>query len=186
MARGGRGAAVTEASSRPPRLEVWGGVEATLNRVGEARFDQLARSGHDARLSDLDRFAELNISAIRYPILWERVEQEDGSFDWTWADERLGRLRDLGIRPIVGFLHHGHGPMHTSLQDSAFPQKFARYAAAVAQRYPWVEDYTPINEPLTTARFSGLYGIWYPHGRDPRPCLAIRLAQCRAPALAMA
>ena len=37
---------------------------------------------------------------------------------------------------------------------------------AVAERYPWVEHYTPVNEPLTTARFSGLYGHWYPHARD--------------------
>jgi dTDP-4-dehydrorhamnose reductase len=36
----------------------------------------------------------------------------------------------------------------------------------VAERYPWIEDWTPVNEPLTTARFSGLYGHWFPHGRD--------------------
>ena len=27
-------------------------------------------------------------------------------------------------------------------------------------------DWTPVNEPLTTARFSGLYGIWYPHASN--------------------
>ena len=36
-------------------------------------------------------------------------------------------------------------------------------AARVAARYPWVLDWTPVNEPVTTARFSGLYGHWYPH-----------------------
>ena len=36
----------------------------------------------------------------------------------------------------------------------------------MAERFPWVDAYTPVNEPLTTARFSGLYGHWYPHGRD--------------------
>jgi dTDP-4-dehydrorhamnose reductase len=29
--------------------------------------------------------------------------------------------------------------------------------------------WTPVNEPLTTARFSGLYGHWYPHGRRTIP-----------------
>ena len=29
-------------------------------------------------------------------------------------------------------------------------------------------DWTPVNEPLTTARFSALYGHWYPHARDER------------------
>ena len=27
-------------------------------------------------------------------------------------------------------------------------------------------DWTPVNEPLTTARFSALYGHWYPHAVD--------------------
>ena len=57
--------------------------------------------------------------------------------------------------------------------------------AAVARRYPWVEDYTPVNEPLTTARFSGLYGHWYPHGRDDRTFARALLNQCRAVVLAM-
>jgi dTDP-4-dehydrorhamnose reductase len=29
-----------------------------------------------------------------------------------------------------------------------------------------VEDWTPVNEPLTTARFSALYGHWHPHVAD--------------------
>jgi dTDP-4-dehydrorhamnose reductase len=36
--------------------------------------------------------------------------------------------------------------------------------ARCARRYPWVEYYTPVNEICTTARFSGLNGVWYPHG----------------------
>ena len=38
-------------------------------------------------------------------------------------------------------------------------------AVAVAERDPWVEGWTPINEPLTAARFSALYGLWYPRRR---------------------
>ena len=72
------------------------------------------------------------------------------------------------MRPIVGLVHHGSGPAYTSLLDSGFPEKLARYAGAVARRYPWLTDFTPVNEPLTTARFSGLYGHWYPHGRCDR------------------
>src|SRR3712207_2719887 len=99
------------------------------------------------------------------------------SADWAWADERLGRLRELGITPIVGLVHHGSGPRHTSLIDPAFADGLAAFARAVAERYPWVAYYTPINEPLTTARFSGLYGHWYPHGRDQRPIISLR-ARC--------
>jgi dTDP-4-dehydrorhamnose reductase len=54
-------------------LEVWAGVECTVNRVREEYFDQLERNGHAMRLDDLDLFAELGIKAIRYPVLWERT-----------------------------------------------------------------------------------------------------------------
>src|SRR5205085_7915669 len=96
-----------------------------------------------------------------------------------------GRLHDLGIRPIVGLVHHGSGPPHTSLTDPAFADGLAAFAGRVAERFPWVDAYTPVNEPLTTARFSGLYGHWFPHGRDDRTFARALLHQCRAVVLAM-
>jgi dTDP-4-dehydrorhamnose reductase len=167
-------------------IEVWGGPECTLNRVGDRYFDQLTRSGHAHRLDDLDRFAHLGITALRYPVLWERVAP--GSLDapsWQWTDERLERIRELGMRPIAGLLHHGSGPRYTSLIDPSFPEQLGRYAAMVACRYPWLADYTPVNEPLTTARFSGLYGLWYPQHRDTRSFVRALLNQVRGTALAM-
>src|SRR5947209_3004302 len=173
-------------SNNAAPLELWGGVECTVNRVGDRYFDQFDHSGHGCRIKDLDLFAELGIKALRYPVLWERTcpEAEDKP-DWAWADERLGRLRELGTRPIVGLVHHGSGPTYTSLVDPAFPERLARFARAVAERYPWVDAYTPVNEPLTTARFSGLYGHWYPHGRDELTFARILLNECKAVALAM-
>lgn len=167
--------------SKHPPLELWAGVECTVNRVGDQYFDQLERNGHAKRIDDLDLFASLGVQAIRYPVLWERIAP-DGleQANWSWADERLGRLRELGIRPIVGLVHHGSGPRHTSLVDSDFPEKLASFARAVAKRYPWVDSYTPVNEPLTTARFSGMYGHWYPHGRDDLTFARALLMQCRA------
>ncbi|MFL5966072.1 MAG: sugar nucleotide-binding protein [Gaiellaceae bacterium] len=159
--------------------EVWAGVEATVNRVGDAYHDQLEASGHARRLADLDLFADLGITAIRYPVLWERTH------DWSWSDERLARLRELEIRPIVGLVHHGSGPPDTSLLDPQFPEKLAAYARRVAERYPWVEDWTPVNEPLTTARFSCLYGFWYPHRREAAPFARAIINQVRAVVLAM-
>jgi dTDP-4-dehydrorhamnose reductase len=172
------------ATQRP--LELWGGVEYTVNRVGDRWFDQMAWSGHDRRVDDLDRFASLGIRAIRYPVLWERTApRSPDEFDWRWSDERLARLRDLGVRPIAGLLHHGSGPSYTSLLDEHFPIKFAGFAGAVARRYPWLTDYTPVNEPLTTARFSGLYGHWYPHGHCDRDYVRALLNQLKGTVLAM-
>ena len=169
-----------------PPLEIWAGVECTVNRVGDEYSDQLDRNGHATRLEDLELFAELGISAIRYPVLWERTAPDSlDEPNWLWPDVRLKKLQELGVRPIVGLVHHGSGPRYTSLVDPAFPEKLAVFAGMVAQRYPWISHYTPVNEPLTTARFSGLYGHWYPHGTDDLTFARVLLNQCRAIALSM-
>lgn len=167
-------------------LELWGGIECTVNRVGDTWFNQLQRNGHCGRVADLDLIAGLGIRTLRYPVLWELTcPDSPRQFDWRWADSRLEQLRTLGITPVVGLIHHGSGPAYTSLIDGDFASGLARYAAAVAERFPWVDWYTPVNEPLTTARFSGLYGLWYPHGRDDRTFVRALLNQCRATVLCM-
>lgn len=167
-------------------LQVWGGIECTSNRVGERTGSQLRRNGHAGRLEeDLEAFAGLGLSALRYPVLWEEVEPVQGTRDFTLADRALHHLRATRVNPIVGLLHHGSGPVHTALGDNDFAARCAEYAGAVARRYPWVTDYTPINEPLTTARFSGLYGFWYPHASDDPAFVRLLLNQVRATVLAM-
>ena len=102
-------------------LELWGGIECTVNRVGDTWFNQLDRNGHRSRVTDLDLIAGLGIRTLRYPVLWELTcPDSPQQFDWRWADSRLGRLRTLGIAPIVGLIHHGSGPAYTSLIDDGF------------------------------------------------------------------
>jgi dTDP-4-dehydrorhamnose reductase len=176
----------TPRPSPSPPLEMWGGVECTVNRVGRRWFDQTARSGHHRRPNDLDLFAALGLKAIRYPALWERIAPVSlENPDWRWTDERLERLRSLGVRPILGLLHHGSGPAYTSLLDENFPELLARFARMVAERYPWVSDYTPVNEPLTTARFSAMYGHWYPHEQNTGAFVRALLLQARGTVRAM-
>ncbi|MEO7055736.1 MAG: family 1 glycosylhydrolase [Caldimonas sp.] len=168
-------------------LQMWGGVECTINRVEDGFHTQLDRSGHLERDCDLARFAGLGLRTLRQPVLWEQIAPDglEGA-DWSWPDRRMAALRQLGVAPIVGLVHHGSGPRHTSLLDPAFATGLAEYAGAVAARYPWVERWTPVNEPLTTARFSALYGIWYPHQRDDVGFVRVLLNECRATVLAMA
>ena len=148
----------------PGPLELWGGVECTVVRVGDEFRNQIVETGHDTRLDDLDAIARLGIKAIRYPIVWETVAPDrPDRLDFSWHDERLARLRELGVSVIAGLVHHGSGPRYTSLVDADFPRLLGEYAARVAERYPWIEWWTPVNEPLTTARFACLYGHWYPH-----------------------
>jgi dTDP-4-dehydrorhamnose reductase len=158
---------MTAQDRNTPPPELWGGAECTIVRLQEEYRDQAAETGHRDRWDDIDRMAELGLTTVRFPILWEAVAPErPDRLDFDWTDDRLARLRERGIKVIGGLLHHGSGPRYTDLLDPDFPRKLADYAARVAERYPWIEMWTPVNEPLTTARFSGLYGHWYPHGRD--------------------
>jgi dTDP-4-dehydrorhamnose reductase len=178
----------SEATDQAPPVALWGGVECTVNRVGDRYFGQLERNGHATRTDDFDRIAALGVRALRFPVIWERTAPDDPDSpdaNWAWSDAGLDRLRALDIAPIVGLLHHGSGPPHTSLVSACFPEKLAAYAGAVARRYPWVDRWTPVNEPLTTARFSGLYGVWYPHGRDPATFVRALVNECRGTVLAM-
>ena len=172
--------------SNSDELALWGGAECTVNRVGDAFFDQSQATGHDDRGADLDLLAELGITAIRYPVLWERVAPIDpASCDWAWTDERLMGLRVRNVSVIAGLVHHGSGPAYTNLLADGFAPGLARHAAAAARRYPWIADWTPINEPCTTARFSCLYGHWYPHAHDERSFWLALLNQVDATRLAM-
>lgn len=167
-------------------IERWCGVECTVNRVGDRFHDQLHRSGHHDRIEDLDQIAGLGFDAIRYPLLWERVSPDTpDAADWSWCDERLDRLDRLGLRVIAGLVHHGSGPHYTNLLDDSFAPGLARHAAAAARRYPWIEDWTPVNEPVTTARFAALYGHWYPHARDEESFWRALLNQVDATRLSM-
>ena len=168
-------------------LELWAGAECTVNRVGTRWFDQEARTGHDTRIDDIDRIAAIGVKRARVGVLWERIAPRGlATADWRSSDRRMARLRAHGIAPIVGLVHHGGGPAGTDLCHPTFPRRLAEFAAAVARRYPWVEAWTPINEPLTTARFSALYGHWYPHLLDIGACLRALVHEVQATVAAMA
>ncbi|GAB2950817.1 family 1 glycosylhydrolase [Hymenobacter coalescens] len=162
-------------------MEMWGGVECSIRRVQDDFSDQTRLSGHRHRLEDLDQIAELGVRKLRYPVLWENVAPDSlDEPDWAWTDERMNRLRELGIDPIVGLVHHGSGPRYTAMDQPSFVTGLGRFAGMVAERYPWVTHYTPVNEPLTTARFSGLYGLWYPHRHDDFAFVRMLLHQVQA------
>jgi dTDP-4-dehydrorhamnose reductase len=164
-----------------PLLELWGGIECSVVRIGDEYRNQLIDTGHAARFADLDVMAELGVKAVRYPILWETVAPETPSeLDFSWHDKRLEHLRKRGIKVIAGLVHHGSGPKYTGLIDPAFPDLLAAYAAKVARRYPWIEMWNPVNEPMTTARFSCLYGHWYPHLTDIDATFSALVNQCLA------
>lgn len=45
--------------------EIWGGIECTINRIGNTFRDQLHYCGHYTRAGDVERIANLGIRALR-------------------------------------------------------------------------------------------------------------------------
>ena len=167
--------------------EIWGGLECTINRVGDTFRDQLCYARHYERDDDIKKIAGLGIKKIRYPVLWEAHEQDGpgSNTDWTRTQQQLNNIRDSGMIPIAGLIHHGSGPLQTNLLSPDFARGLAAFAGKVAKEFPWIEYYTPVNEPLTTARFSGLYGCWYPHHKNDLSFARMLINQLKAVVLAM-
>lgn len=166
-------------------IPVWGGMECTINRVGDEFKDQLEYAGYYEK-NYLKDITGLGFHTIRFPVLWEKhqpCKHKDPSF--TWASGQLKQLANAGINVIIGLMHHGSGPAYTNLLDPQMPELLAAYAAKVAAAFPWVDQYTPVNEPLTTARFSGLYGYWYPHKTNDVSFIKMLLNQLKGTVLSM-
>ena len=167
-------------------MELWGGIECTINRVQDVYLDQSDYSGHYTRTGDIELFAGLGIKKLRYPVLWEKHEPEAGiTINWTETQAKLQSIRENGMEPIAGLVHHGSGPRFVHMMDESFINGLASYARQVAEKFSWINYYTPVNEPLTTARFCGLYGLWYPHGNSDRSFVRILYNECKATVLAM-
>ena len=123
------------------------GIENSCPTVGRRRVDQLQSCGHYERWrEDFDLVGELGVACLRYgpPIL--RTWLGPDRYDWDFADRTFAELRRRRILPIVDLCHFGVPDWIGDFQNADFPALFARYARAFAERFPWVQLYTPVNE----------------------------------------
>jgi beta-glucosidase len=141
-------------------------IEVPL-RLGGQRLDEYELTGHLQQWpEDLARATATGASEIRYGLPWHRVNPAPGVFDWAWADEVIGHLaNEAGLRVILDLVHYGTPAwLANSFADPRYPAAVAEYARAVASRYRgMIGAYTPLNEPLVTASFCGLRGVWPPY-----------------------
>jgi beta-glucosidase/6-phospho-beta-glucosidase/beta-galactosidase len=132
-----------------------------------APLDEHVLTGHDQQwAADLDRAAALGATAIRYGVSWPLVHLGPGTFEWSRLDERLAYAATTrGLTVVADLVHYGCPPWLTaSFADARFPAMLTEFAAAFAARYHGIVDHiTPVNEPLTTASFCGLRGVWPPY-----------------------
>lgn len=156
---------MTSRRSDPP-ISMIGAFESTYQPHHDV--DVAESTGHiDRRERDLELLAGTGVSRLRYPIRWHRIETEPGVFDWEETDAVLSLLHGAGWRPIVDLVHHTSHPrwLTDGFADVRFGPAFLRYVRAFAERYPWIEEYTLVNEPFSTLLLCGHEAIWPPYHR---------------------
>lgn len=144
------------------------GIEDTFipqERPGLRALDEYVLTQHDTQWrADLERAASLGVTALRWGVPWYRVEPQPGVFDWSWIDQVLAAMAELGLDPIIDMMHYGTPLwLERSFDDPAYPELVARYQGAFAARYPQVRTYTPLNEPTVNAEFCGRRAEWPPY-----------------------
>jgi beta-glucosidase/6-phospho-beta-glucosidase/beta-galactosidase len=139
------------------------GIENSYPTVqgGRVRVDEMEKCGHYERWhTDFDCVEDLGLHVLRYGPPLHRTWLGPDRHDWEFADVTFGDLLVRDITPIVDLCHFGVPDWLGNFQNPDFPHLFANYARAFAERFPWVQLYTPVNEMFICATFSAAYGWW--------------------------
>jgi beta-glucosidase/6-phospho-beta-glucosidase/beta-galactosidase len=151
-----------------------------------ARVDEMEKTCHYKNWElDFHLVKELGISYLRYGPPYYKTHVGPGKYDWEFTDATFRKLRDLGIIPIVDLCHFGIPDWMGNFQNPDFPQYFAEYARAFAERFHHLQFYTPINEIFITAMFSAQYGWWNERLSSDKAFVTALKHLCKANILAM-
>ena len=163
------------------------GIECSYPTVESGkRRDQLEETGHYERWrEDFELCREIGARVLRYGPPYYRMHLGPGEYDWSFTDEVLPVLRDLGITPILDLCHFGVPDWIGDFQNEDWPEYFAEYAKAFAERYQWIRLYTPVNEILVCARFSAKEGMWNEQLKSDKAMITSHAIQCKATLLAI-
>jgi beta-glucosidase/6-phospho-beta-glucosidase/beta-galactosidase len=167
------------------RLHFALGIENTFvpqERPGERAIDEYELTEHyEHYAADFALAAGVGADLLRWGVPWHRVAPEPGRWDWEWTDRAVDALVGASLRPILDLLHYGTPLwLEDSFAHRDYPQHVAEFAATFADRYgDRVTDYTPVNEPVIHALFSGEYGYWPPYleGAEGFTTIAANLAR---------
>lgn len=124
------------------------GIECSYPTIdnGRVRRDELEECGHYRYWrEDLNLVKQLGLKVLRYGLPCYKVHLGPGKFDWSFADEVMNEIKQLGLTPILDLMHFGAPDWVGNFQNPELPIHFQEYADAVAERHPWVRFYTPVS-----------------------------------------
>lgn len=143
-----------------------GGFESAthINRAG-VRLDMIADNQHDVQVAhDYTSLREVGMQTARDGLRWHLIER-GGRFDFASLAPMAAAARERGVQVIWNLCHYGW-PDDVNVFAPGFPDRFARYCAAVARFFaaqsddvPW---YAPVNEISFLAWAAGEVGYLNP------------------------
>ena len=140
-----------------------GGFECSMHRRHDGkRLDLIEATRHDQYVQeDYEQLASYGIKTVRDGVRWHLIESVPGQFNWSSFDPMLAAARSTETQVIWDLLHYGW-PDWTNPFDADFPEKFATFAKASAQRIGPGGHYCPINEISYLAWAGGEVGYLNP------------------------
>jgi beta-glucosidase len=139
------------------------GIENSVPKInhGRERVDELEKCGfYKHWRTDFALVEDLGIKFLRFGPPIHTTWLGDGKYDWAFCDETFAELKARDIVPIVDLCHFGLPDWLGDFQNPDFAELFPRYARDFAERFPWIQLYTPVNEMFICATFSARWGWW--------------------------
>ena len=101
--------------------------------AGGKRRDQLKDTKHyENWRRDLELCLEIGATVVRYGIPYYSMHAGPGKYDWTFTDEVMPLMREMGIRPIMDLCHYGVPEWVGDFQNPDWPELFGEFAGAFA------------------------------------------------------
>ncbi len=140
------------------------GIEGSrILGLANPEMDVLKLTGHDEWLfEDLHLMHKLSPHGLhRYCLPSHRTDQ-------SLVERAMSEIKRLELRVAVDPFHHTAINPHFAhgYADPRFVDWAVQYVLDFAERYPWVEWVTPVNEPIATSVLYALAGLWGPFHDD--------------------
>lgn len=127
-----------------------GGLQISLPGTGGNEPPERVASGGPL----IDEAAAGGADTIRYGVPWQRVEWEQGAYDFSIEDQTYDLTLEAGLKPVIILLTSpcwAHPSIecdqHRAVRpDPQYLDDFARFAAATVERYPKAAAFEVWNE----------------------------------------